>query len=157
MSVNPGPGLAMPANSTAVGAPRTQRSGPSILIFGRDPRLLETRRLILERCGYVVWTAGELATATLILAREDIRLLILCHTIAKEDCGLALALAHRALATQCLVLTAGRTGCVSDRSNQAPDQRPDLSLDAREGPLQLIAAVQESMGHTAIGTPHPIY
>ena len=48
-----------------------------ILVFGHDALLFETRRLILERAGFQVWTAGEVTEAVQILAKEPIDLFIL--------------------------------------------------------------------------------
>jgi hypothetical protein len=38
-------------------------SPPFILIYGREPSLLETRRLILQKAGFQVWTVTSLANA----------------------------------------------------------------------------------------------
>jgi CheY-like chemotaxis protein len=83
----------------------------SILIYGRDARLLETRKMVLESAGYRVYLASDLSTADQILPEKQVDLLILCHSLSMEDCGRALALTYHWPMMRSLVLTAGDDGC----------------------------------------------
>ncbi|MGI4828914.1 MAG: hypothetical protein ACRYFU_12100, partial [Janthinobacterium lividum] len=65
----------------------------SILVYGRDPSLLDTRRWVLERAGYRVLTAQTLAEARHLAATEPVSVLLLCHGLSAQDCEDALAVA----------------------------------------------------------------
>ena len=69
-------------------------SPPSILIYGRDDDLLETRRLVLQQAGFQAWTVTNLADAEKITIMRPGGLLILCHSLSIEECEKALAMAH---------------------------------------------------------------
>ncbi len=79
----------------------------SILIYGRDAQLLETRRWVLEGAGMQITTTTELSDVEGILVNEAIDLFILCHTLSPEEGDLCLIKA-KALrpAMKRLVLTA---------------------------------------------------
>jgi hypothetical protein len=64
----------------------------NILLYGRDPGLIHTRRLILEASGYRVLVATEFSAVQDAFAGTHIDLLILCHTLSHEECSKALAL-----------------------------------------------------------------
>ena len=106
----------------------------SILVYGRDSQLLETRQWVLERAGYRVATVTELSDIAQLVFLEQIRLLILCHTLSIEDCGGAVALVHiRWPQITTVVLIAGQSGCWSASSSEV--------VDAREGPVKLLNTV----------------
>ena len=66
---------------------------PVILIFGRDPTLLETRGWLLKRTGALVLSATGLAEVEQIAAIRPISLLVVCHSVPPVDCqNLLLAL-----------------------------------------------------------------
>jgi DNA-binding response OmpR family regulator len=69
-------------------------SPPSILIYGRDYDLLETRRLVLQKAGFQAWTVTNLADAEKITVTQPSDLLILCHSLSVEECEKALAMSH---------------------------------------------------------------
>jgi hypothetical protein len=66
-------------------------SQASILLYGRDEQLLQSRQLLLQRGGYEVWVATGLAEIDVVSRLERIDLLILCHSLTLEECGRALA------------------------------------------------------------------
>jgi DNA-binding response OmpR family regulator len=66
----------------------------SIVIFGYDKHLLNSRRWVLESEGYAVKTTSDLMEAGQILSTEPIDLLILCQTLSAEDYASAMALAR---------------------------------------------------------------
>ena len=63
----------------------------TILIYGRDLSLLETRSCMLQKAGFRVRTAMELAEAERILRSEKVSLSILCHTLSSEQRSKAIA------------------------------------------------------------------
>jgi hypothetical protein len=57
----------------------------SILIFGHDEYLLQSREWVLEKHGYTVRTAADLTAAARILTDEEIALVILCQTLSLKE------------------------------------------------------------------------
>ena len=111
-------------------------SQPSILVYGRDPRLLETRRWVLEKDGARVWTATRLAQFDLVDSDESLAILILCHSLSTEECGPAIALAEsRWPRIKSLTLIAGQDGCEPGLADQV--------TDATRGPAHLLRAVEK--------------
>ena len=109
---------------------------PSILVYGRDHRLLETRGWVLEQAGYRVLTALTLAEAERIAEIETVGLLLLCHSLSVEDYEKALT----AVSTihpdiKRLLMTANTPLC--------PLSPDDRVLSAFDGPRALVAAVHE--------------
>jgi hypothetical protein len=98
----------------------------SILLFGRNVRLLKTRQTVLESLGYRVYRACDLSTAKHMLLEKQIDLLVLCHSLSMEERGRALALTYRWPMIRSLILTAGDDGC--------PDNLITEVIDAFDGP-----------------------
>ena len=108
----------------------------SILLYGRDPQLLETRRLVLEKSGHRVWATMDINQVDRVTELKAIDLLVFCHSLSSKQCDEALALAHGWWPqVKSLVLTAGVAGC--------SDALSDKVLDAMEGPAKLISAVAQ--------------
>jgi DNA-binding response OmpR family regulator len=116
----------------------------SILIYGRDPVLLETRRLILELSGYSVTIASDLAVVQRTIESQRIDLLLLCHSLSMEECGRAIALSASNPSMKNLVLIAGKTSCHSRIASQV--------FDSMEGPARLVSAVK-ALADSAIAIP----
>ena len=109
-------------------------SQTSILIYGRDRQLLETRQWVLEGAGYRVSKATELAGLAQLVPVEQIDLLILCHTLSQEECGRALAVVStRWPQVHTLLLHAGRRGSDIGSSGDV--------VDMREGPAKFLKTV----------------
>ena len=107
---------------------------PTVLIYGHDPDLLETRRWVLEKTGYNVVTAADLADVSRLEPFKPVDLFVLCHTLTLEECGRALAIAcTRWPNVQSLVLTAGSRGCFAVHS--------DKFFDTSAGPAMLVKTV----------------
>lgn len=108
----------------------------SILLYGRDSTLLQSRRLVLEKCSHKVWATTDIAKADSLVDIQCPDLLIFCHSLSPEQCEQALAFAHaRWPKIKVLVLTAGASGC--------QDSLSDEVLDAMEGPARLISTVDQ--------------
>jgi DNA-binding NtrC family response regulator len=107
----------------------------SILVFGQDAQLLETRRWLLDAAGFQVRTTGDYPEVVRILDAASPRLLILCHTLSSEECGRVLASANRPHGLKILALTAGKCGC--------HDLMQTESLEAMEGPAKFVSTVDK--------------
>lgn len=108
---------------------------PSILVYARDPSLLQTRSWLLERAGFEVYRAKELSEAEWIASNQPIDLLILCHSLHPEDCQSILqAVDNLRPEMKKLLVTAHTDVCTEGRAE------PQLSAFA--GPRALIATVK---------------
>jgi hypothetical protein len=121
--------------SVAKPLPGAARDKPSILIFGRDLTLLQTRQLILSRHGYVTLVATDLSGVERSLRENPIRLLILCYTLDALESARSLELARERPATQSLLLVHGESDFVDDGS-------PHVA-DVLKGPGKLLSSVDE--------------
>ena len=106
----------------------------SILIYGRDAVLLETRRMILEGSGYSVTIALDLNVVQQTIHLQRIDLLLLCHSLSMDECARAIALSASNPLMKNLILIAGDNGCRSQMASQV--------LDAMEGPARLVSTVK---------------
>jgi hypothetical protein len=122
----------------------------SILIFGRDARLLEARRWVLESCGYRVLTARHLTDLDLISHKPPVSLLVLCHTLSSKE--RAAALAH----------ASGRwpeikkLALVRDGSETATGILKQVR-QCLDGAARLLSIVRELVGYSASSSYSHIY
>jgi hypothetical protein len=63
----------------------------SILLYSHDSLLLLTRRVMLEKSGYVVFMACNLNEIHGACSTQSIDLIILCQTISSDEAAMALA------------------------------------------------------------------
>ena len=110
-------------------------STSSILVYGRDQRLLETRSWVLERAGYRVVQATDLAGAEAHARAEPLGVAVICHTLSTEECRAALS-SLRQLQPEArrLVMTAGTTAA-------SDGQQQEAMLSSYDGPRGLLEAV----------------
>ena len=108
----------------------------SILVYGRDAQLLETRRWVLEHAGMKVTTTTDLGEMESILVNEAIDLFILCHTLSPEEGDLCLMKAQALRpAMKKLVLTANTPlGSLGPR---------EVRVSAFDGPKALVSGVED--------------
>ena len=113
----------------------------TILVYGRDPLLLETRSWVLEEAGFHVVTSLDLTDAEHKLAGSSVSLMLLCHTLSSRQRNDALNAATRINpSAHRLLLTASTT---------IPIDAPcEPVLSALEGPRALIAAVRKVLPST---------
>ena len=57
----------------------------TILIYGNEQLLVSTRRLILEKAGYQVFSATRFDSGLLALVNERINVLLLCHSLYEQE------------------------------------------------------------------------
>jgi hypothetical protein len=53
----------------------------SILLYGQNRRLLQTRQMVLQRSGYRVWVATDQKEIDALSRTETVSLLVLCHSL----------------------------------------------------------------------------
>ena len=107
----------------------------TLLIFGLDPHLLQTRRILLQSAGFEVIAVGKLEQLQTLDA--PIQLLVLCHTLSTNDCEQALSIAAtRWPNAKELVLTP--LGGISRCATQHEDH-----FSVSQGPASLIARIRE--------------
>jgi DNA-binding response OmpR family regulator len=96
--------------------------------------LLETRRLMLERCGFRVWVAGSVEAAELLLGTKRVALLVLCHTVSEVERRRVLTAARAADSEmRTVALLAGYTGRLEES---------DVIVHQVEGPRGFLSAIQ---------------
>lgn len=107
----------------------------SILLYGHDLDLLETRRLVLEYAGFRAEVVTSLEDAEKIVTAQPANLFVLCHSLSPRECENALRLAHsRQSVMKSLVLV-----------TSAPAYRlgkDDELLNSFDGPTALVATVK---------------
>ena len=81
---------------------------PSILLYGREPNLLQSRRWVFEVGGFQVSSAKNLDEARQIASRQPFDLLVLCHTLSQGECRDARAWARTLPDMKRLMLVARR-------------------------------------------------
>jgi hypothetical protein len=108
----------------------------SVLLYGRDEQLSESRQLILQRAGYRVWVATDLAQIDALSDVDGIDLMILCHSLTIEECGRALAFGRcRWPFMRSLFLAAVGSWCEAGES--------ELVFDSTQGPEKLLVALNQ--------------
>jgi DNA-binding response OmpR family regulator len=109
----------------------------SVLIYGYDPKLLETRGWVLERNGFKVGIATHIEEATQIAETQPIDLLIICHTIPAEE-RRNIATVIQAVRPQVKVML------ITTPSNPAPGG-PWETVDALAGTEAMLAATRRAI------------
>jgi hypothetical protein len=119
-------------------SPLIDRSS-SILLFGRDHRLVETRQWVLEREGFRVHTALGLTELRTIAAKHEIVLFLLCDSLRSGERTEALALIQASW-QEAKRLVLAPAWELTDETPPAEEMFP-----AREGPRGLVAMVRRLM------------
>lgn len=114
----------------------------SILQFGHDPKLQQTREWILEKEGYRVrnaLSAKEFRTAFL----ADVpNVLLLCQTLDAEDCDRATEFAaEHAPGTRCIVLFSNLGGWTLERDH--------VLLRSNDGPKTFLETIKRVVNGSA--------
>ena len=66
----------------------------SVLIYGHDARTLESRKWVLQSCGYRALSVRSIAALNRVPLTPPIDLLVLCHTLTAKECENAIAHAN---------------------------------------------------------------
>jgi hypothetical protein len=112
----------------------------TILMYGHDEHLLETRQWVLQSRGYRVLTMLDPSAFASIPLVPSIPLLLLCHSLSPQECNVATALAStRWPEIQSLVLDAD--------GGRAPSGLLGQLLHTMDGPAKLISLVNRIVGN----------
>lgn len=63
----------------------------SVLIYGHDARLLESRKWVLQGCGYRALSVRSVGALNQVPLTPPIHLLVLCYTLSPKECESAIA------------------------------------------------------------------
>jgi len=122
----------------------------SVLMYGHDASLLDSRKWVLESRGYRVHTIQRLSQLNHIPATSPVSLLVLCHTLTSQD---AVDASTRASARWPGLK---QLQLVAD-SSRYPSQVLGQVMHTLDGPGRLIHKVSELVGHSASSTYSHIY
>jgi hypothetical protein len=112
----------------------------SIVMYGRDAHLLETRKWVLQSRGYRILTIQHLADLNQIPLTPPVALLVLCHTLSSKECTDAVARASsRWPEIKKLALDRDRSSSPSKVLGQV--------MHTLDGPTHLLTTVSELVGH----------
>ena len=106
----------------------------TILLFGRQPDLLDTRRWVLESRGYNVAIANSLVEIASVPKDPPVNVLLLCHLLTPAERTAAAALASTRWA-----------GCITRALTQASRTPAGILgklMHTTEGPTDLVAMVR---------------
>ena len=114
-----------------------------VLIYGKEPSLLETRRQILRQGGFEVVAVSQFSEFAELPA-QAFRVLVLCHTLSPKEQQEAIAAIHRANPVlQTIIMTA-----------YAPEFSAEATsrfLSAYDGPEALILRVRKAVERSGDG------
>ena len=118
---------------------KTNANAVSILIYGHDEQLLETRQWVLQSRGSRILTITHPSGVMSIPRTPPIKLLLLCHSLSAEEGKAAIALGEsRWPGIQILALEAN--------VYRAPAGLLGQLLHTVDGPAKLISMVDELVG-----------
>lgn len=110
-----------------------------ICSYGPDPRLLETRKLVLQQAGFIVYSATDLAELEQLAATTPIDLFLLCHAFTHERCQDAVRMVEQ-ICPQPRILIMRAGGDWGETWLSYP------VMNSIDGPEALLAAVHRILG-----------
>ena len=119
-------------------------SPASVLILSRDPHLLRTRVLLLEREGYRVLSADSPSDLDSIEPIAPMDLLVLCHTLSNQEQDKAIKVANSKW-------PGVRTLALLDETGSAPAVA-NRTFHAMDGPGKFLQAVDRLVAHSLSAT-----
>jgi DNA-binding response OmpR family regulator len=107
-----------------------------ILIYGNDPTLLMTRRLIFEKAGFQVLAANDFGTAIKISMTQTLEVLILCQSLSIAECmGILTTVREIAPSLRIIIL---------DNSREVPELKAhEKTVEVLASPEVLISVVNQ--------------
>jgi hypothetical protein len=106
-----------------------------IVIYGRDPRLIETRISVLETAGFDVVGVTALPPLKKILTTKPTELLVLCHSLTTQERRAALEV-ERSLRPDMKVIV------MSEPTSNHFFLPEEVVLPAHAGPRMLVETAQ---------------
>ena len=123
----------------------------SVLIYGHEARLLESRKWVLQSCGYRALSVRSIAALNKVPLTPPINLLVLCYTLTPKECESAIAHAKlRWPNVKELALV---------RHNAARESAPVFThvRMAFDAPDPLVSMVGQLVGHSTSSSYSHIY
>ena len=123
----------------------------SVLIYGHDARTLESRKWVLQSCGYRALSVRTIAALNRVPLTPPIDLLVLCYTLSPKECESAIAHAKlRWPNVKELALV---------RHNTTRESWPVLRevQKALDSPYPLLSMVGQLVGHSTSSSHSHIY
>jgi hypothetical protein len=118
----------------------------SILLYGHEKTLLFTRRAILEKAGFCVFSASDLKDVQFVSSVERIKMIVICHSVTWEEqemvVSVALAFHPRA---SVLALNNGAYGWSGKTLYSVVAEGNDGNILADD---DFLAAVEETIHHS---------
>jgi hypothetical protein len=112
----------------------------TILMYGRDAHLLETRKWVLQSLGYRVLAIQRLAELNHIPLTPPVSLLVLCHTLSSKEGADAIARANSRWPE------IKKLALVRDNSKNPSDLLGQV-MHTLDGPALLLNMVGQLVGH----------
>ena len=109
----------------------------SVLLIGRSDLLTDTHRAILEQAAYQVQTAGSESEVVSLLSRQSFDLVEILFTVPMKE-------RHRLAAVIKRMVPLAKIFVVHS-SGHCADCQADGWIDSRNGPAQILAAIQDLM------------
>ncbi len=121
----------------------TMADSASILLFGQDTRLVDTRRWVLEKAGFQLHTALSLTDLDWMAEQHQIDLFILCDSLSSELRLQALeVIRYRWPLSQRLVLTPILFSAALEPIEKV--------FPAMDGPRKLVAAIHHLLANRSM-------
>jgi DNA-binding response OmpR family regulator len=118
----------------------------SILVYGNDPLLLTTRRLVLEKAGFRVFTSMKYEDTMQMMLNQQLDLLILCQTLNVDERLGALAISRH-------VFPPMKTVIMSQPGESSSLVGPhEQVVQPIYGPETLLAVVRRMLKYNATST-----
>jgi hypothetical protein len=119
---------------------------PQVLVVSRDAMLLQTRQLILGAF-FRTLSAGRLREVEALLSTNRVDLIILCYTLAEEECRHVIDLAMEQK-------TPPRILRLTPAGFSSHEDLPSDSVLAEAGPYYLLKRSAELLGVDIQAKPH---
>jgi hypothetical protein len=123
----------------------------SVLIYGHDARLLESRKWVLQSWGYRALSVRSLAAINQVPLTPPIDLLVLCYSLSAEECESAIGCAK--------LRWSGVKELALVRQNAAIESAKILTHVKRafDAPDRLRSVVGQLVGHASSSSYSHIY
>lgn len=112
-----------------------------IFLYGNDQTLLMTRRLILEREGYRVFTAMKFGEAMQLTMTQRLDVLILCQSLSVDE-------RNGVLATVREIAPSLKTIILGNGESVYPIRKQEKSVGVLTDPKTLLGVIDTMLGPT---------
>jgi len=121
----------------------------SVLIFGHDTRLLESRKWVLQGWGYRVLSARYLSAIDRLPLQPAVDLLVLCYSLSPKECESAIAHARLRWPEVKTLALVRHHSTVRHMGLGEPAPVLDQMAKALDAPDPMLSVVGQLVGHAA--------